>query len=247
MRYKIKLSLIIAIALFFILNSVPVWALPPFPANFYGAITMGGANVPDGTTLTAACGGVVYATTTTFTYNGDSVYTINVPGDDPDTLDTIEGCVEGETVEFNVDGQVADQTGTWQSDASIELNLTVPLPTPEITSVTPSTGTQGTSLSVILEGNHTTWDGTTTADFGSGITVTLTVSDTTHALATLTIDDAATPGSRTVTLTTGVEAVSKIDAFTIQSQGIGVRSSVENCTREIVSERATASRMQSER
>lgn len=222
MRYKLKFLLGFLIAVFWILPSTPVWALPPFPANFYGTVTMGGANVPDGTTVTAACSGTVYASTTTSTYSGDSVYTINVPGDDPDTSGTVEGCVDGETVTFTVDGQVADQTGTWHSDASVELNLTAPLPVPDITAVIPNTGIQGASLSVTLEGDNTMWDGTTTANFGPGITVTLTVTDTTHAGAALTIGDAATPGTRTITLTTGAEVVSKINAFTVQSKDIGV-------------------------
>jgi len=57
-------------------------------------------------------------------YEGASVYTINVPGDDNDTQE-IDGGREGEQIFFEVGGLVADQTGTWHSATNVELNLTV--------------------------------------------------------------------------------------------------------------------------
>jgi hypothetical protein len=57
-------------------------------------------------------------------HEGNSVYSIAVPGDDPDTLQ-VEGGVLGDTIVFQVDGANASETGTWQSGTNVELNLTV--------------------------------------------------------------------------------------------------------------------------
>ena len=83
--------------------------------------------------------------------------------------------------------------------------------TPTITSVSPSTGNQGDPADTItINGQNTHWaQGSTTATFGSGITVTsLTVNSATNVTAVISIDPAALIGNRTITLTTGSEVVS---------------------------------------
>src|SRR5207253_1581231 len=73
-----------------------------------------------------------------------------------------------------------------------------------ITSVVPNSGQQGQqSLSVVLTGRSTNWEqGTSTANFGPGITVvSLAVTSSTSATALLNIDSAAAPGTQTITLT----------------------------------------------
>ena len=90
--------------------------------------------------------------------------------------------------------------------------------TPVLTQVNPNTGQQGEqSESVALTGQYTHFvQGTTTASFGTGITVaSLTVNSPTSATATLNIDAAATAGARTVTLTTGAEVVTLANGFTV--------------------------------
>jgi hypothetical protein len=58
--------------------------------------------------------------------------------------------------------------------------------------------------------------GSTTANFGAGITVaSLTVNSATAATAVLNIDPAATTGARTVTLTTGSEIDTLTNGFTV--------------------------------
>src|SRR5207302_76817 len=89
---------------------------------------------------------------------------------------------------------------------------------PTITSVVPNTGQQGRqNSSIALAGKFTNWtQGTTTANFGTGITVaTLTINSATSATATLNIDPAATTGARIVTLTTGTEIAILANSFTI--------------------------------
>jgi hypothetical protein len=87
-----------------------------------------------------------------------------------------------------------------------------------ILSVTPNGGQQGVSgLSVAIVGSATNFaQGTTSASFGGGITVTsLTVTDATDATALLTIPAGASTGPVSVTLTTGGEVATLANAFTI--------------------------------
>ena len=89
---------------------------------------MGGAKVPVGTQVSAFINGVQYASTYCIVYNGDTVYSLDVTGDDPNTPDIIEGGVPGETIVFFVGGKKAAQTATWQGGIIVNLNLTVTLP-----------------------------------------------------------------------------------------------------------------------
>jgi probable HAF family extracellular repeat protein len=89
--------------------------------------------------------------------------------------------------------------------------------TPSINSVTPSSGQQGQSQAVVVTGLNTHFvQGTSAANFGTGTTVnTVSVTDATHLTAQITIDSAATLGTRTVTVTTGAEVVSLTNGFTV--------------------------------
>jgi hypothetical protein len=69
---------------------------------------------------------------------------------------------------------------------------------PALTSLAPNSGQRGQQkLSVAITGNFTNWvQGTTTADFGPGVTVaSLTVNSATSATAVLNIDPAAVPAT----------------------------------------------------
>jgi hypothetical protein len=100
-------------------------AVPPLPSSFYGTVKVDGANVPVGTTVSAWINGVNYAETTVLPYNGDTVYSLDVPGDDPETPG-VEGGISGDTVVFYIGDQLADQTASWQSGTNVELDLTHP-------------------------------------------------------------------------------------------------------------------------
>jgi len=103
---------------------------PPLPSSFYGTVKVDGANVPDGTTVSAWINGQVYAEGNTQTYEGESFYAMNVPGDDPTTPDIIEGGVEGDSVVFYIGDLEADQTGTWHSGTNQRLDLVAATGTP---------------------------------------------------------------------------------------------------------------------
>ena len=107
---------------------------------------------------------------------------------------------------------------TGSEAVTLNNGFTVIAGTPVLLSVSPSTGRQGQqSLSVSITGLYTSFaQGTTTANFGSGVTVTsLTVASPTSATAVLNISASASTGARTVTLTTGGEVASLTNGFTV--------------------------------
>jgi hypothetical protein len=112
---------------------LPALAVPQIPASFYGTVKVNGANVPDGSSVQALIDGKVYADVLTQTYQGDSVYALNVTGDDTDTT-VKDGGREGDTVQFKIGGVLANQTGVWHSGTNVTLNLTAsstsPIATP---------------------------------------------------------------------------------------------------------------------
>jgi hypothetical protein len=76
--------------------------------------------------------------------------------------------------------------------------------------VAPASGYQEQSLEVVVTGVNTHFAaGQTLASFGAGVTVTgVTVQSATQATVNVTVQLAATPGVRTVTMTTGLESAS---------------------------------------
>jgi len=100
------------------------WAVPPLPHTFYGTVKKAGTNVPNGTIVSAWIGGTQYASATTSTYGADSVYSLNVPADDPDTTLAKEGGINGDVISFRVGSDTASQTAAFSSGANPNLNLT---------------------------------------------------------------------------------------------------------------------------
>lgn len=124
MKAALRTTIFIALLSLVLSNTpVAVRAAPPLPSSFYGEAKIDGAYVPAGTTVAAWINGERILQVTTTISGGASVYTINVPGDDPDTPNAVEGGVSGNTITFYVDGQPATPTGTWQSGSNVQLNL----------------------------------------------------------------------------------------------------------------------------
>jgi len=103
-------------------------AIPPLPSSFYGTVKSNGGNIPSGVGVSARINGVQYAMSKHLIYNGDTVYSLDVPGDDPETPGIVEGGVPGDTVVFYVGSTQANQTATWQGGTNVNFNLTVALP-----------------------------------------------------------------------------------------------------------------------
>ena len=96
--------------------------------------------------------------------------------------------------------------------------------TPSITQITPNTAQQGQqNLSIVITGRSTHFvSGTTTVQFGSGITVvSVAVNSPTSATAVVNIDPGAPLSARDITVTTGAEIVTLAGGFSI-SGGISV-------------------------
>lgn len=100
-----------------------VRAFPPLPASFYGTVKVSDANVPDGTLVRALIDGQVYAEARTQTYEGNTVYSVDVKGDDPATPEREGGSPEA-VVTFEVGGVQAEQSGIWRSGTNVALHLT---------------------------------------------------------------------------------------------------------------------------
>ncbi len=113
---------------------------PQLPASFYGTVTIAGAYAPQDTVITAGHNGVIYASRTVFLTDDVSYYRINVPEDNPDTLEH-DGGTAGETIEFTVNGIPARETATWISGSNVDLPLTTDAPTPTPEPTLPPTAT----------------------------------------------------------------------------------------------------------
>lgn len=103
--------------------ATPAKAMPPLPSSFYGELKVNGQNLPDGSSVRALIDAQVYAEGYTETYQGASVYVLDVPGDDSSTT-VIEGGREGDTIQFEVAGVLAAETGVWHSGTNTRLDLT---------------------------------------------------------------------------------------------------------------------------
>ena len=113
------------ITLSLILNDVPsVFAFPPLPSSFYGTVKHREENTPNGTQVEALIDGKVMAISLTETYQGSSVYSLDIPGDDA-TTEKVEGGTPGQAIQFRVGGVLADQTAEWTSGVNKNLALTL--------------------------------------------------------------------------------------------------------------------------
>jgi len=91
------------------------------------------------------------------------------------------------------------------------------VPEPTVTAVDPDEGRQGETLDVVITG--TNFDGATSVSFGVGITVNnFTVDSNTQITVSISIDSAATLGTRDVSVTTPDGTGTLEDGFTVLSE-----------------------------
>ena len=117
------ISMVLVVNLLGLLVTNRSWAIPPLPSSFYGTVKVNSQKVPDGTIVRALIGGQIFAETLTQTYQGESVYALDIPGDDLATTQK-DGGRENETIQFEVGGAQAGQAGKWKSGTNVNLNLT---------------------------------------------------------------------------------------------------------------------------
>jgi len=153
-RFALFLALVACVVL--ALSNLWVAAAPPVPSTFYGTVLINSATPSLPVTVEALIGGVAYASVQAETSGSSVVYSIDVPGDIPETTGTVEGGVAGDTVQFRVSGLTCTQTSTWQSGGRTNLDLTAtgtlptntPTSTPTQTPVASSTPTRTNTPSV---------------------------------------------------------------------------------------------------
>lgn len=171
MRAALSLCFLLAVLAF---PSGRVEAFPPLPSSFYGSARFNNANPPDGTSVEGLINGQVFAITTTQTYQGSSVYSLDVPGDDSATA-AVEGGREGDQVSFRIGGQLAEQTATWHSGTNVEMALSaVYLPTS--IPVEPTQPSLPTSTALVVLPRTPTSTPTSTSTSTSTATATSTAS-----------------------------------------------------------------------
>jgi hypothetical protein len=128
---------------------------PPAPAaRFTGTVLVDGKAPVAGTSVVAKIGSSTCGATTTFANGAESRYRVDSPALDPGAAPNCG--VDGAAVTFFVDGNKADQSGTWRNYDLNQLNLTVttpksPTPKPPSTgSIVASDGSAATWLFAIL-------------------------------------------------------------------------------------------------
>lgn len=110
----------------------PASAVPPLPSSFYGPVSLNDAAVNVGDRISAWINGVKYAESLVVLYEDEKVYSLDVPGDDPETAGVIEVGIPGDSVTFRVNDFIAAESAPWQSGTNLERPLTVTTRTLEL-------------------------------------------------------------------------------------------------------------------
>ena len=124
MNRKIRFTPILIACLAALVIVSPALAFPPLPSSFYGTVKVNGENAAEGTQVRALIDGNPYAEGRTQLYQGESVFTLDIKGDDPETP-ARDGGVEGDAIQFEVGGVIAKESGVWHGGTNVQLNLTL--------------------------------------------------------------------------------------------------------------------------
>lgn len=141
-----KLLMLVLVSIIFF--SIPVSAGPILPCEFYGNVSINETPAPAGTFIEALINNQVTGTLTTSQpglYGGMGIFDPRV---------RVTGQENGQLITFFINGQLANQTATFQSGITQRLDLTL---------ITANPGTQGSSANVTPVANATV-SPTTTAD-----------------------------------------------------------------------------------
>ena len=112
---KVKLlALLAVVALILVLPAIALAQSPPeLPCAFSGTVSVNGANVADGTVVTAMIGNATYTDTT-----ANSTYSIIIAQPEGASY-------AGQTVTFKIGADTVSQTGTWEAGGSKTVNLII--------------------------------------------------------------------------------------------------------------------------
>ena len=167
--------------------------------------------LPSGSALTGSWSEISGPGTVTF-----GVPTLSVP-DLAGTAYPVETSV-GFSATGNYVLRLSASDSRLSGSADVTITVNPPPSVSGIASVSPNAGLQGQqNLSVSITGRSTNWvQGTTKANFGSGISVvSMSVNTPTSATVVINIDPAAAVGAYDVTLTTGAEVDTLASGFNV--------------------------------
>jgi len=130
----------------------------------------------------------------------NQTYTYTVKATDPDPL------VNDVTANYHPEGLTNDIFDSTYANVFLA---------PTITSITPNQGSQGQTLNIVITGSQL--NRVSAVDFGAGITVnSITVDGPTQITVNISINPAAAPGPRDVTVTNPTGSDILIGGFTVQ-------------------------------
>ena len=114
---KVRLLALLAVVALVLFPAITfAQVAPQMPCSFYGTVQLNGANVADGTVITATIGNGTYNATTS-----NSAYQIKIS--QPEGQNYV-----GLTVTFKIGSDTAGQTGTWSMGGNQQVNLTKGVP-----------------------------------------------------------------------------------------------------------------------
>jgi len=109
---KVKLLALLAVVALVLFPAIAfAQGAPQLPCAFHGTVQVSGANVADGTVITATIGNDTYTTTTS-----DSTYRVVIAQPEGKNYD-------GLTVTFKIGSDTVTQTGTWSMGGNVAVNL----------------------------------------------------------------------------------------------------------------------------
>ena len=115
---KVRLLALLAVVALVLLPAVVMAQGLSLPCAFHGSVTVNGAAVDDGTTITATIEGDEYTATVPADY-GASTYRLVISPPEGTTY------ADGAAVTFAIGGEAAEQSSSWEGGGNIEVNLTI--------------------------------------------------------------------------------------------------------------------------
>ncbi len=113
---------LVGVVVMLILSTSLALAIPQMPHTFHGAVTIIGP-APDGLVICPRINGISYPNASVTISGGK--YFLDAPADDPETLEIVEGGVDGDLVEFLISGVLANEKVTFSIRDVTKLDLTV--------------------------------------------------------------------------------------------------------------------------
>jgi hypothetical protein len=126
------------------------------------------------------CGGTLWDTFSAESAEGETWHSLELPGDDPES-EAVEGCTEGQTVSFTIDGAPAVETAVWTAGGQARVDLTTIL---------------GAAVRKEVSTDGTTWHDADTeesyppVEMGADVTWRIAVTNTSELTVTLVLTDA---------------------------------------------------------